>query len=145
MIDQGLENTVLKIHQPKDVSSDLAGKLSKEVRVGILEDLYKRNEDLIAKKNDRIIRLENQVIQYQKDAIPIKGLSEEVATLYPNINRLAYAPTLEMNGAKIDTIPTFIMEWKEGQSSSSKLKDQVILQTWLKQRLELDTLRIVEY
>ena len=145
MLDVGLENTVLKIHQPKDVSSDLAGKLSKEVRVGILEDLYKRNEDLIAKKNDRIIRLENQVIQYQKDAIPIKGLSEEVATLYPNISRLAYAPTLEMNGAKIDTIPTFIMEWKEGQSSSSKLKDQAILQTWLKQRLELDTLRIVEY
>ncbi|MGB1316796.1 MAG: DUF389 domain-containing protein [Flavobacteriales bacterium] len=145
MLDVGLENTVLKIHQPKDVSSDIAGKLSKEVRVGILEDLYKRNEDLIAKKNKEIVQLENQVIQYQKGAIPFKGLSEEVSTLYPNVSRLAYAPTLEMNGTKIDTIPTFIMEWKSGQSSKSKSKDKEILQTWLKQRLTLDTLRIVEY
>ena len=30
MLQDGLENTVLKIHQPKDVSSDIAGKLSKD-------------------------------------------------------------------------------------------------------------------
>ena len=54
MLEKGIENTVLKIHQPKDVSGDIAGKLSKEVRVGILEDLYKRNEDLIAEKDKQI-------------------------------------------------------------------------------------------
>jgi uncharacterized hydrophobic protein (TIGR00271 family) len=145
MLDQGLENTVLKIHQPKDVSSDLAGKLSKEVRVGILEDLYKRNEDLITEKNQRIIELENQVFQYQKDVIPFEGLSKEMTALYPNIERMSYSVSLEMNGTKIDTIPTFMMGWNQSRSSSSKSNDKAILQTWLKQRLELDTLRIVEY
>jgi uncharacterized hydrophobic protein (TIGR00271 family) len=84
MLDKGLENTVLKIHQPKDVSSELAGKLSKEVRVGILEDLYKRNEDLMSEKNQRITDLENQVFQYQKGVIPFEGLSKEMTALYPD-------------------------------------------------------------
>lgn len=142
MLELGLENTVLKIHQPKDVSSDIAGKLSKEVRVGILEDLYQRNEDLIAEKDQRIIELENQVIQYQKDAIPFEGISKEISTLYPNINRMSYAISVEMNGTKIDTIPTFMMGW---ENRKTKSKDKETLAVWLKQRLELDTVRIVEF
>lgn len=145
MLADGIENTILKIHQPKDVSGDLAGRLSKEVKVGILEDLYERNERLIAEKDERIIQLENKVIAYQRDAIPFEGLTKEVAALYPNISRMAYAVSVEMNGSKIDTIPTFMLRWKSDQSSNSKKNDQAVMNTWLKQRLELDTLRIVEY
>jgi len=145
MLEKGLENTVLKIHQPKDVSSDIAGKLSKEVRVGILEDLYKRNEDQLAEKNQRIIELENQIFQYQKGAIPFEGLSKEMATLYPNIKRVSYSVSIEMNGVKMDTIPTFMLSWKPELSETSKLNDKKVLQAWLKQRLNLDTLQIVEF
>ena len=145
MLEKGIENTVLKIHQPKDVSSDIAGKLSKEVRVGILEDLYKRNEDQLAEKNQRIIELENQIFRYQRDVIPFEGLTKEMQTLYPNIERMAYSVSLEMNGQKIDTIPTFMLHWNPTWSASSKAADKVVLQNWFKQRLELDTLRIVEY
>ena len=145
MLEKGIENTILKIHQPKDVSSDIAGRLSKEVRVGILEDLYERNEQVIAEKNKRIIQLENQVFTYQKGTIPFQGLSKEVSTLYPNVKRMAYAATIEMNGTKMDTIPTFMMSWKDGQSSIEKADNKRVLQVWLKQRLELDTLRIIEY
>ena len=145
MLEKGIENTVLKIHQPKDVSGDIAGKLSKEVRVGILEDLYKRNEDLIAEKDKQIKQLQQQVFDYEKSAIPLSGLSKEVSTLYPNVNKLAYAVSVEMNGTKVDTIPTFLLRWNAGQESASKSNDKKVLRTWLKQRLELDTLRIVEY
>jgi uncharacterized membrane protein len=145
MLEKGIENTILKIHQPKDVSSDLAGKLSKEVRVGILEDLYKRNEQLIAEKEKQIIQLEQEVFNYKKSAIPLSGLSKEVSTLYPNIKKLAYAACVEMNGAKIDTIPTFLLRWNGNQEAATKANDKRVLKTWLKQRLELDTLRIVEY
>ena len=145
MLEKGIENTILKIHQPKDVSSDIAGRLSKEVRVGILEDLYERNEQVIAEKNKRILQLENQVFSYQKGTIPFKGLSKEVSTLYPNVKRMAYAATIEMNGTRIDTIPTFMMRWNDDRSSTEKADNKRVLQTWLMQRLELDTLRIVEF
>lgn len=142
MASEGLEKTILKIHQPKDVSVDLAGRLSKEVKVGILEDLYKRNEELISEKNQRIVDLENQIFQYQRGVIPFEGISKEISTLYPNINRMSYAASVEMNGTKIDTIPTFMMGWNSGLT---KEKDKETLTVWLKQRLELDTVRIVEY
>lgn len=145
MLEKGIENTVLKIHQPKDISSDIAGKLSKEVRVGILEDLYKRNEDQIAAKDLRITQLENQIFQYQKGVIPFEGLAKEMKTLYPNIERMAYSVSLEMNGPKIDTIPTFMLKWNPTRSASSKSADKAVLQVWFKQRLDLDTLRIVEF
>jgi uncharacterized hydrophobic protein (TIGR00271 family) len=145
MLQVGLENTVLKIHQPKDVSNDIAGKLSKEVRVGILEDLYQRNEELIAEKNQRIVELENQIIQYQKDVIPFEGISKEININYPKVDRLSYSVSLEMNGNKIDTIPTFLVGWKTGTPNSAKEKDQEVMQAWLVQRLALDTVRIVEF
>jgi uncharacterized hydrophobic protein (TIGR00271 family) len=145
MLEKGIENTILKIHQPKDVSSDLAGKLSKEVRVGILEDLYKRNEDLIAEKNLQIAQLENQVFAYQRSSIPFEGLTKEVSIQYPNVNRIAYAVSLEMNGTKIDTIPTFLLRWNAEQNTEQKNREKQVLQAWLKQRLDLETLRIVEY
>lgn len=144
MLQDGIENTVLKIHQPKDVSTDIAGRLSQEVRVGIVEDLYQRNEELIAAKDARIIHLENELIRYQRDMIPVAKLNAEMRTLYPNIKRMAYGVNVEMNGNKVDTIPTFIIEWN-GKSKQAKAKDKAVMQTWLKQRLELDTLRIVEF
>jgi len=145
MLEKGIENTILKIHQPKDVSSDLAGKLSKEVRVGILEDLYKRNEDLIAEKNLKITQLESQIFSYQRSSIPFEGLNKEISIQYPNVRRLAYAVSVEMNGTRIDTIPTFLLRWKADQDPEQKNLEKQIMKAWLKQRLELDTLRIVEY
>lgn len=145
MLQDGLENTILKIHQPKDVSTDIAGKLSKEVRVGILEDLYKRNEDLIAEKNQRIVELENQILQYQRDVIPFEGISKEININYPSVDKLSYSVSLEMNGNKIDTIPTFLVGWKVGTAASSRKRDREVMQAWLVQRLELDTVRIVEF
>jgi uncharacterized hydrophobic protein (TIGR00271 family) len=142
MAAEGLEKTILKIHQPRDVSSDLAGRLSKEVRVGILEDLYKRNEELIAEKNQRILELENQIIQYQKDVIPFEGVSKEIHINYPDIERVSYSVSLEMNGTKIDTIPTFLVQWK---NNSSRRTEESKMQAWLVQRLSLDTVRIVEF
>ncbi|MCB0756112.1 MAG: hypothetical protein KDB98_11000, partial [Flavobacteriales bacterium] len=63
-------------------------------------------------------------------------------TLYPNISKMSYAVSIEMNGTKVDTIPTFMMSWKNRQSKDN---DKQTLRVWLKQRLELDTVRIVEY
>ena len=144
MLLDGLENTVLKIHQPKDVSGDVAGRLSKEVRVGILEDLYQRNEKVIAEKDERILELENQITQHEKDIIPFTNIREEVRINHPKVNRLAYASTLEMNGQGIDTIPTFLLKWDK-ISAKEKEGQTATLERWLKQRLSLDTLRIIEF
>lgn len=144
MAQVGLEKTILKIHQPKDLSNDIAGRLSKEVRVGILEDLYKKNEERIAEKDALIIHLEKQLTEYRKDSIPFENLRKEIAINHPKIKRVAYAKTVEMSDAGLDTIPTFLVRWDE-KSAKTKDSETDQLQRWLKQRLSLDTLRIVEF
>lgn len=146
MMAEGLENTVLKIHQPRDVSSDLAGKLSKEVRVGVLEDLYERNERELAARDSLIRNLELSVRSYRQDSIPIVGLSKEVKTLYPEVEHMAYARSVEFRGEdKLDTIPTFLVQWQPDVSDSDKRKKKATMEQWLGQRLALDTLRIIEF
>ena len=144
MLQEGLENTVLKIHQPKDVSTDIAGKLSKEVRVGILEDLYQRNEELMLEKEAKISALENKLFEYRKDSIPFSNIREEIRINHPKVSRFAYANTVEMNGKGIDTIPTFLLNWDDISSKEKKEQTQT-LERWLKARLSLDTLRTIEF
>lgn len=144
MIAEGLTHTVLKIHQPKDVSSDIAGKLSNEVRSGILEDIYNKNEVRMAEKDARISGLEKQLAEYQKDSIPFENVFKEVKIQYPSVTRLAYARSVEVNSIGLDTIPTFLTEWSK-ISGESKKAEKLKMQRWLQQRLSLDTVRIVEF
>ncbi|MCB9185305.1 MAG: DUF389 domain-containing protein [Flavobacteriales bacterium] len=144
MATQGLEKTVLKIHQPKDVSSDIAGKLTNEVRVGILEDIYNKNEQQMAEKDARISNLERQLSVYRKDSIPFGSVLKEVNIQYPSVLKLAYGKSVEANGDRMDTIPTFMIRWGK-VSAIEKEQEQKKMERWLQQRLVLDTLRIIEF
>lgn len=146
MMAEGLESTVLKIHQPRDVSTDLAGKLSKEVRVGVLEDLYERNERELSERDSLIRNLQLSVRSYRRDSVPIIGLSKEVKMLYPEVEHVAFARSVELrDGDKLDTIPTFLVRWSAGINTSEKRKKKATMEQWLGQRLTLDTLRVVEF
>lgn len=144
MIAEGLTHTVLKIHQPKDVSSDIAGKLTNEVRAGILEDIYNKNELRMAEKDARISALEKRLFDYQKDSIPVENILKEVQINHPKVSRLAYARSVEAGPTKLDTVPTFLIRWNNA-STEEKRKEKDKLQRWLKQRLGLETLQLVEF
>ena len=145
MAEFGLSNTSLRFHQPKDVTNEIAGKLSNEVRVGIIEDIYRHNEELLVEKEQQIASLENRINAFKKDSIPMEGISREVKILHPEIDKLAYAPSVQMTETGLDTIPTFLISWKSGIGRSTKRKKKEVLGSWLKERLALDTTQIVEY
>lgn len=143
MAAAGLEQTVLKIHQPKDYSGDLAGKLSQEVRVGVLEDIYDHNARMMAQKDATIGRL-NAIMK--RDSIPFYNLHKEVRIQYPKVKRLAYARTVEMGrDGKVDSIPTFLVRWDNEIAYEERTRQERVMKQWLKTRLELDTLRLVRY
>jgi len=145
MLQSGLERTVLKIHQPKDVSSDIAGRLGNEVRVGILEDLYRKNDELLAEKDGEIIRLQTRLQSIEKQQVPISGITSEMKILYNGIDRVSYAASVEVRGNSVDTIPTFMIGWKTNVSANTRQSDTRSMEKWLKQRLVLDTVRIVGF
>lgn len=147
------DSTVLKFHQEKNNLDTIAGKIESmsddihnKLRVGILEDIYKKQEGIIESKNKRIEFLENQLIGIAHDTLPLNSLKKELSVQYPKIEHFSYAKSIELNDSnRYDTIPTLLIKWKRGTYNSQIRKESKTLEAWLKIRLQLDTLRIVKF
>ncbi len=149
------DKTRLTVHQatetfnPEDINSRidyLSSNLSKDVRVGVLEDIYKKNEELMLNKDKRIKFLEDKLLKHKKDTIPYTNLRKEVKIYFEKINKFAYAKTIETNDSgRIDTISTFLVAWNGYAWKKQRKEQKEILEKWLKVRLRLDTIRVVEF
>ena len=142
----GLKNTQLKIYQSKDNSSEMVNKLSKEVRSGILEDIYRKNELLIEDKDKKIKFLESQLSLSSNSSIPFNSLKKEIKIHYPEVISMDYGTTVGTDfGEKQDTITTFLIRWNENLSENVKKEKKLAMQSWLKVRLEDEKLRVINY
>lgn len=140
--NEKLADVNLKIHQGSDQSSQLAEQLSSSVKSGILEDLYVNNQQALADKNTQIQLLEDEINKLRSSLIPFQNLSQEVQVNYEDLESFGYANTISTDFAKTDTIPTFVVSWKDGLSAKAKQEQEAKLTKWLKIKYQLDTLRI---
>jgi len=147
------DKTVLRVHQGSDDSdtifsqlSYLEKNLSQEVRVGIIEDIYKKNEEIIYSKDQQIKFLEDQIIEFKKDTIPLQNITKEVMINFPKITKFGYGKTIEADANnELDTIFSFLVKWNGYSWRAERNQQKETLQKWLKVRLNLDTLRVLEY
>lgn len=134
------EDVVLEIHQGSDQSSEMASRLSTEVRAGILEDLYVRNQQIVENKDARIQLLEQELFKYRTAGIPFETVTKEAKINYSGIQEMSYANNLVTNFSRIDTIPTFNVKWSPNLTTAAKKSEMEKLEQWLQLRLSLDTL-----
>ncbi|MCW8980697.1 MAG: DUF389 domain-containing protein [Altibacter sp.] len=140
-----LSDVNLRIFQGTDQSGAFAEKLSGEVKAGILEDLYVKNEQVIRDKDDRISFLENEIANLKIKNVPFQELSEEVKINYQDIETFSYSNKITTNFKKTDTLPVINVKWKNGVSSRSRREQMKRLETWLKFKMKLDTISVAEY
>lgn len=145
----GLENTRLIIRQNKDLSGDIkddiSGRLRDEVKSGILEEMFKKNEVRLGQKEIEIKELQTKLQSLYGDSIPAHVLSTEVAINYPNL-KSAYFATIEHNmDNPSDTLPTLFVRWNSKLRKADKKKQSQQLSQWLKVRLNVDTVKVIEY
>ncbi|WP_443632801.1 DUF389 domain-containing protein [Candidatus Marifrigoribacter sp. Uisw_064] len=143
------ENEVLKdcklsIYQGADQSIELADRLSGQVKAGILEDLYVKNENLIRDKDDRIQFLENEIANLKVNEFDFKSLTDEVKILYSDVESFSYSKRITTNFTKTDTLPVFYVTWNKDVKSKKKTEELIKLDKWLRFQLELDTLKILD-
>lgn len=143
----GLENVTLRVHQA-GTSEMQMGKLSQEVRSGIIEDLYKRNEELLREKDSTIQILSSRINQIEGDSIPYTSLKDELQVQYPMLRAFSFARVIESSfDGSVDTIPTVFLKWSVSQNSeftSQRAKEQRI-QNWLRIRLKEPNLVVVSH
>lgn len=140
-----LEETHLRIYQGADQSGEMAAKLSGEIKAGILEDLYVKNEQLIQDKDEKIRFLENQIALIKVQNVPFKELSEELKINYEGVETFSYSNKITTNFQKTDTLPVINIRWKKNVSSVERRNDLKKIEAWLKFKLKLDTLQVSEY
>lgn len=140
-----LEQTKLRIYQGADQTGEISAKLSGEIKAGILEDLYVKNEQLIQNKDEKIRFLENEIAFMKVQNIPFKELSEELKINYEGVETFSFSNKITTNYKKTDTVPVINIRWKKNVSSKDRKTDLKKIEEWLKFKLKLDTLQVSEY
>lgn len=149
------EKTLIRIHQEQKNSIDIEKKFSEfnnEMRVSILEDIYSKNEQIIQDKELKIKLLEDQILKLksvQLDTLPLHQLNRELLHQFDMVDKFSYAKSIEVSKVKdsvvTDTIPTFLLKFKNGYKWQYRNKMRAKVQEWLKVRLNDDKARAVEY
>ncbi len=138
---EALKSVELIVHQGNDQIQDI-NQISTQLRSGILEDLYVKNQEVMENKDERILLLENELSKYRGDAFSFEDLSKEAKINYENIEEIGYSNLITTNFEKTDTIPTFTIVWNDKVKRSDLDSQQEKFASWMRVRLDLDTLAI---
>ena len=133
--DYGLTETELIVRQ-NTTNIDAAS-----MRTEIVEELYRKNENLLQTKDDKIRLLELELSKYRNfDQIEME-VCQEMKTIYPEIKSSAFN-TMIIHGEKtnIDTVTMVYLD----ATKELQVADKKKLSNWLKQRLKKDNILIVE-
>ncbi|MDX1761594.1 MAG: DUF389 domain-containing protein [Christiangramia sp.] len=138
---EALKESQIIVHQGVDQTQDI-DRLSTELRSGILEDLYVKNQEALENKDKRIELLESELSKYRGDVFSFSDLSKEAKINYENIQEIGYSNLITTNFEKQDTIPTFTVTWDSKLRNAELAEAQDKFEQWMKVRLKLDTLAI---
>jgi uncharacterized hydrophobic protein (TIGR00271 family) len=135
-----LAGAELRVHQSVDATSRIAEKLNRDLRIGIIEDLYKKNEENLASKEEQIRVLEAEIVRLKSMDFPVDQLLREVQSLYPEVLEFSMTTAIRADSLGADTIPLAVVRWNEmAEGDGEKLR------SWLAVRLDQAKLDIVNY
>ena len=138
----GLPNTQLIVRQDyNQVNSDMLAKLNTDLRTGILEDLYTKNEELMQNKDARITIKKKEVVRYRTMNTQSGDISKEIKVQYPALTEfsLSMSPIHNLQTAKIDTTYVAYAKFKKRPT----WRETKQMEDWLKVRMKSKTLRLV--
>ncbi len=146
------DSVSLRIFQAKDNTELMQKKLAnidrllrQQIKSDVLEELYRKNEQLLADKDKRIAFLEQQIMRIKADSVPVLNLYKELRVNYPRLRHVAFARSVYcLNDTLLDTIPVLIVQWQPRTNYYYRRASEKKMLQWLKVRLDLDTAIILE-
>jgi len=136
MADYSLLKTKLIVKQGVE---NLAQIDMSQIKSGIIEEIYQKNELALKNKDEKIKLLENEVVQLKSNFYPVKEISEEVNAINPRIKKFSVQKTYVYNISeqKTDTILLIYL--------SARLipSENLILKRFLQKRLNFEKIKII--
>jgi uncharacterized hydrophobic protein (TIGR00271 family) len=143
----------LQLNQPRSGSEDLAKQfdtMNTQLRVGIVEDLYKKNEELLHKKNQELLtqakeiqRLKSLLQQAEADTVPPTQIAAELKTQFPDLKEFAFvrAPRAYLDGKPGSVVPTVLLRWNQPPDEPTRKR----LVAFIKVRLKVANVHVIDY
>lgn len=143
-----LDNTILHVFQDQDLSSgELSGDLEHIVRAGIVEDLYRKNQEELETKDRQIRFLERTIASHRSQALPVKDIGPEAKSIVPLIDKIALGESYTVNDTgNVDTLYSIMVTWIDDKKIKKKEKVEAKekLARWIAVRLKKDTVLVLD-
>ncbi len=146
MNEFSLQDVELKIYQAEDNTNEITSKLTSEVKSGIIEEIYRKNQETLEDKDEKIKTLEHELTKLGYGAIPFQSLSQEIKLQYEDVQKMEIGKTISTNfDNQQDTSITVLIRWNPKMSAEDKTTKKQALQKWLRVRLNDEKLKVVGY
>ena len=134
----GLNDMELKVKQGvgDNINQDISS-----LRVGVIEDLYRKNEEIIKNKDKKISLLENEVNRLKSESFPVQDISNEIKALNKNLVEFTVSKNIytDFSKQKTDTLAFAYAKFKK-RPTASELKS---LKEWLSARTKNDNIKLI--
>ncbi|MEM6802274.1 MAG: TIGR00341 family protein [Bacteroidota bacterium] len=140
-----LEKAALLIRQGYIENESIAKEeielMNERLKTGIIEDIYKKNEELLQTKDAQIKLLENEILKFKAAELPVKDLAQEIKTINPNVRELSVSSSLitTTDSLKQDTVYLAYVGFRKRPSRADLKK----LDNWLKVRVKTDKIKLL--
>lgn len=146
MNEFSLQDVELKIYQAEDNTNEITSKLTSEVKSGIIEEIYRKNQETLEDKDEKIRMLEHELTKLGYGSIPFQSLSQEIKLQYEDVQKMEIGKTISTNfDNQQDTSITVLIRWNPKMSAEDKTTKKQALQKWLRVRLNDEKLKVVGY
>lgn len=128
MKDQGLDMQTIQL-------------MNQNMKSGIIEDLYKRNEEVLQSKEQRIAALEKELIKIKSQTLPVDDISKELKAQHEGVQEFTLMKNamVNMDSMRIDTVTFAYVSFKK----RPRKEEQERLERWLATRTKADSLRLI--
>lgn len=145
MEDYNLKDVELKVFQgyesgdPLDIAT--VERMNMNLRSGIIEDLYKKNEALLANKDEQIQMLQNEIITMKQMQLPLADISNELKAQHSNVKEFAINSTIITNFVSNQPDTTYLAF---ASFTSRPTRAEISrMENWLKARIKSEKLKLV--
>ena len=132
--------TDIKLRVKQGVGDNIKQDMS-SLRVGVIEDLYRKNEEIIKNKDKKISLLENEVNRLKSESFPVQDISNEIKALNKNLVEFTISKNIytDFTKQKTDTLAFAYAKFKK-RPTASELKS---LKEWLSARTKNDNIKLI--
>ncbi|MGB1248630.1 MAG: hypothetical protein ACPG4Z_07070, partial [Chitinophagales bacterium] len=111
------------------------------IKTDVLQDLYEKNQEVLASKNEKIELLEKEVLALNKIQFPVKDMCEELQVLYPELETFAISEAYFYNTTDsiVDTLNIAMLNF----SKNPKNEDLDKITAWVEKRLDSDNVKLI--